>query len=168
MDQPPGSVREFPRPPREATDREGRTVTAEAYDGDADPLVEMYTEFDAGSRSQGVPPRTESAIREWVAGLLEDGLNVVVRHAGRVVGHAVLVPHDDDAELAIFVHPDYQSAGNGSLLIEALLGYGQEHGLEHVWLTVSHDNRIAIKLYDKVGFETRMRDRTEYEMERPL
>jgi ribosomal protein S18 acetylase RimI-like enzyme len=159
---------EFPRPPTTVTDQEARTITVETYDGDVNPLVEMYTHFDSESRSQGVPPRKESQIREWVSGLLEDGLNVVVCHEGQIVGHAVLVPHDETAELAIFVRPAYQSAGVGTALIRGLLGYGQVHGLEHVWLAVSRDNRIAIRLYRSAGFGVTKRERGEREMEREL
>jgi len=160
--------RRFPRPPQEFTDGEGRTVTMAAYDGSAEPLVAMYTDFDADSRAQGVPPRKEPAIREWVEGLLAEGLNVVAHHDDTPVGHAVLMPVDDSAELAIFVHPDYQSAGIGTYLIEVLLGHGQAEGIEHVWLAVSQRNHVAMRVYRAVGFETRLREHVEIEMERDL
>lgn len=156
------------RPPSTVTDREGRTVTVSAYTGDSDPLVEMYAHFDDESRSQGLPPRGESRQREWLDGLLEDGLNVVVWHQDDVVGHAVLIPYDDTAELAIFVRPEYQLAGIGTELIRCLLGHGQENGLGHVWLTVARTNRIAMNLYRSAGFETTAHKRGEHEMERDL
>jgi ribosomal protein S18 acetylase RimI-like enzyme len=159
---------EFPRPPVQFTDRAGRDVELRAYDGDGDPLVEMYSEFDADSRAQGLPPRHESEIRSWIDDLLAEGHNVVVWHGDRAVGHAVLVPYDGTSELAIFVHPAYQSAGIGSQLIRVLLGHGQEQGLDSVWLAVERTNHIAMRLYDSVGFETITRNRAEHEMERPL
>ena len=162
-------VRQFPRPPQEFTDREDRTVRMTAYDGEAEPLVAMYTDFDADSRSQGVPPREEPAVHEWVERLLEAGHNVVVWHDEWPVGHAVLIPVEDaSAELAIFVHPDYQSAGIGTRLIEVLLRHGREEGVEHVWLAVSQRNHVAMRVYRAVGFETRLREHVEIEMERDL
>ncbi|PSP82722.1 GNAT family N-acetyltransferase [Halobacteriales archaeon QS_6_64_34] len=160
---------QFPRPPQEFTDREGRTVHMEAYDGEVEPLVSMYTDFDADSRAQGVPPRKESAIREWAEVLLEEGHNVVVWDEDRAVGHGVLVPVEaGSAELAIFVHPEYQSAGIGTQLIEVLLGHGQAEGVDHVWLAVSQRNHVAMRVYRSVGFETRLHEHAEIEMERDL
>ena len=165
---PPADDSEFPRPPVSFTDRAGRDVAIDAYEGDTDPLVAMYADFDADSRAQGLPPRHESEIREWLDDLLAEGYNVVVWDDERAVGHAVLVPYDGTSELAIFVHPAYQSVGIGSQLIRALLGYGQQQGVSSVWLAVERTNHIAMRLYDSVGFETTTRDRAEYEMERQL
>ncbi|QCS43231.1 GNAT family N-acetyltransferase [Natrinema versiforme] len=162
------SDRQSQRPPSTVTDREGRTVTVSTYAGDADPLVEMYAHFDDESRSQGLPPRGEARQRQWLDGLLEDGLNVVVWHRDDAVGHAVLIPYDDTAELAIFVRPAYQLAGIGTALIRCLLGHGQANGVDHVWLTVARTNRIAMNLYRSAGFETTARERGEHEMDRQL
>lgn len=162
------SQERFPRIPFTFTDQEGREIDVESYDGPPEPLVSMYEEFDRDSQSQGVPPRTTPQIEEWVETLLADGLNVVAFHDGDPMGHAVLVPYDDTSELAIFVHPEYQRAGVGTELIRGLLGRGQSEGIDHVWLTVSRDNRIAMRLYRSAGFEIRNEDRGEFEMEREL
>ncbi len=158
----------FESPPTSAIDREGRQITVCEYHAGPAPIVEMYGHFETQSRSQGLPPRGESRTREWVCGLLDDGLNVVAKHDDRVIGHAVLVPYDDTAELAIFVQPAYQEAGVGTQLIRGLLGYGKAEGIPHVWLTVSRANRIAVNLYRSAGFETTVDDRGEREMERTL
>lgn len=165
MTLPPDQRPRFPRPPTTADDDEGRTVTVESYDGDADPLVEMYGHFEEESRSQGLPPRSDSRTREWLEDLLGKGLNTVARHREDVVGHAVLVPSGELYELAIFVRPEYQAAGIGTQLIRGLLGQGQERGVEHIWLTVSRSNRIAMNLYWSAGFETTASGRGEHEME---
>jgi len=158
----------FPHPPLTFTDADGRAVTIEVYGGAPDPLVEMYDHFSASEGAQGLPPRDEDAVREWVAGLVEDGLNVVAWHDGEAVGHAALLPYDDTAELVIFVRPDYQEASVGSRLIRGLLGHGQQNGVDHVWLSVERTNSIAISLYESVGFETTQEERAELEMERDL
>jgi GNAT superfamily N-acetyltransferase len=158
----------FPRPPVTFTDGEGRTITVRAYDGGFEALVAMYVGFDPEHRAQGIPPQTEGRIREWLRGLVDDGLNAVAVHDGDPVGHATLVPMGDGRhELAIFVAGPYQHAGIGSRLLRTLLGYGAREGVERVWLTVRRGNRVALNLYESVGFETLRRGR-EYEMELAL
>ena len=158
----------FSRPSISFTDQKDRVIVVETYTGDPGPLVQMYEQFDGTAQSQGVPPRTSSQIQKWVNHLLEEGENVIATHGEKFVGHAILVPYDDTSELAIFVHPAYRSAGIGTKLIRGLLGHGQENRIEHVWLTVSRDNRIAMRLYESAGFEIRDQDRGELEMERDL
>lgn len=161
----------FPRPPlsfADAADREIEVAALADGDGAVDGLAEMYGDFAAADRAQGLPPRTDRQIREWAQRLLDEGVNVVARHGDRTVGHAALLPYDDTAELVIFVHPDYQEVGIGSRLIRALLGRGQEAGIGHVWLSVQQDNHVARHLYRSVGFETIERHEIEYEMERDL
>jgi RimJ/RimL family protein N-acetyltransferase len=167
LDYPEEPAGDFPPPPRTLADREGRELTyAVADEDDREALVAMYLEFDPADRAQGIPPVKEDAIRDWLDSILEsDCLNVVARHDGDVVGHTTLVPdRHGQNELAIFVHQDYQGAGIGTELVKTLLGLGQEHGIEEVWLTVERWNDPAISLYRKVGFETNNSERFELEM----
>lgn len=144
----------YEAPPRSFEDRDGRQIEVHRYENGIEPLVEMYDEFDPADRAQGIPPIEEAQIRTWLEQLLDtDGVNVVARHGDRPVGHAMLIPDDRGAsELAIFVLGEYQNAGIGTGLIEALLGAGREDGIEHVWLTVERWNKPATALYRKVGF----------------
>jgi GNAT superfamily N-acetyltransferase len=180
-DEPAGP---FPSPPATAEDREGRTVTVTGHvPGDAVPesLVEMYLDYDPADRAQGIPPGDEPGIRRWLDELFGSGYNVVAHHDdgtategsghGPAVGHATLVPGDGDGavpphELAIFVASEYQGAGIGKRLIRHLLGHGADHGVEKVWLTVERWNRVAVGLYEDVGFE--MADARSFEQEMAL
>jgi len=156
----------FPEPPIDWTDEAGRTIEIRVCQGDRDGLVSMYEDFDPSERAQGIPPVQESAIREWLDHLLcEDCFNVVASHEDRIVGHATLVGDDAGAyELAIFVHQDFQDAGTGTKLLEALLGHAAAAGVKRVWLTVERWNKPATYLYQKVGFESTGAEDFEREM----
>ena len=158
----------FSTPPWTFTDAENRSVSIERHTDGVEPLVEMYQHFDSASSSQGLPPRTEERTREWLTALQPDSIDVVARHDGTPIGHALLVPYDDTSELAIFVRPEYQSVGIGTHLIRGLLGVGQNEGISHVWLSVARENRIAMRLYRSAGFEVSEHDRGEFKMERTL
>lgn len=158
----------FPRPPHSMTDEVGRDIDIRVFDGDLDALVTMYEKMDPHDRAQGIPPRTRTQIISWLETLLEEGPDLVARHDDVIVGHATLVPMDDDQwELAIFVRSDYQEAHIGSALMRCLLGYGRDIGIEKVWLSVERHNSIAINLYRRVGFEL-VSDGSTYHMERSL
>lgn len=162
---PEESAGEFPEPPFTFEDKEGRAIEIRPYEDDEfESVVEMYVDFDSADRAQGIPPATESRVRDWLDTLLE-GLNVVAWDGDRAVGHATLVPDGEDAsELAIFVHQGYQRGGIGSKLIRGLLGHGRANGIEKVWLTVERWNHAAVGLYESVGFETAGSESFEIEM----
>jgi GNAT superfamily N-acetyltransferase len=166
-DYPAAPADDFPTPPRAFTDAEDRDVTVRRADiSDFDALRGMYLAFDPADRAQGIPPVGEAEISEWLDTLLgEDCFDVVAWHADRAVGHAILVPDDSGAyELAIFVLDEYQGARIGTELIRSLLGCAQTEGIERVWLTVERWNDPAIRLYEKVGFETTDSQSFEIEM----
>ena len=165
---PDESAGSFPNPPATVEDTDGRpielTVLEPTDEEGFDDLVAMYGEFDPSDRAQGIPPTGEGRIRDWLEPLVADGVNLLARHDGAVVGHATLVPETDDVaalddlgdvewELAIFVHQPHQQMGIGTALLEHLLGEARRRGIERVWLTVERWNAPAISLYERVGFE---------------
>ncbi len=175
---PDETVCGFPVPPSTFDDRECRDLEVRALveddETDVEALVEMYTAFDPEDRAQGIPPSGEKRIRDWLDTLLAGGVNVAVWHADDLVGHATLVPEATDPdpaefaevewELAIFVLREYQGAGIGTELLEHLLGYATERGIERVWLTVERWNTAAISVYESVGFEICGSESFEQEM----
>ena len=56
------------------------------------------------------------------------------------------------AELGITVVRDEWNKGIGSILMEKLIGFAKEAGIEIINLEVRADNRNAIHLYEKYGF----------------
>lgn len=158
----------FPSVDQSIADQRGREIRIERYDGGPAPLEACYEHFDDESRAQGIPPRSASRRSAWIEDLLE-GHGVVAWHEEQVVGHAILVPYgDDQAELAVFVRPDYQSAGIGTALVRSLLALGRAVGIHRVTLIVEPANTIAVSLYRTVGFEVVDKHRGEFQMARAL
>jgi Acetyltransferase (GNAT) family. len=155
----------YEAPPYEFEDREGRLIEVQRYNDGIEPLFEMYRAFDPEDRAQGIPPTNEDQIRTWLETLMDaNALNVIGWHGEDPIGHAMLVPDDEESfELAIFVLGEYQNAGIGTGLIEGLLGAGREDGVERVWLSVERWNKAATALYRKVGF--RPTDNGSFELE---
>lgn len=147
----------LPTPPRSFVDKAGRDVEVRTDDGSEETfeaLVGMYDDYHPLDRAQGLPPVGERRVRSWLRDLVDNGLNLVAWHGDLAVGHATLIPdHRDDHELVVFVAHDYQLAGIGSRLLRTLLGYGDERGVDRIWLTVQRGNLVARHLYESLGFE---------------
>lgn len=144
-------------PPLSFRDAKGREIDIRAYgdgpvDSEYDALLEMYLDFDPAHRSLGIPPIRESKLREWLDVMVSDYC-ILAWHDDHVIGQAVLIEESPgQCELAIFLHQDYHSAGIGTRLLEAMLSYGRENGVEYVWLLVERENQRATNLYNDVGF----------------
>jgi len=163
-----GETDQFPRPPCSLVDDRGRTIELRPLGDDIDSLLEMYRSLDPADRTQGIPPRSGAHLVSWVETLTDEGLNLVAWHGDRAVGHAVLVPMPDDRwELAVFVHTDYQHAHIGTRLLEYLFGYGQQHGVDRIWLSVERHNTVALSLYESLGFD-RLSGKSEFKMQREI
>lgn len=166
-DEPAG---DFAAPPTAFEDDEGRRIEVTRRDPDDEAefesIVDMYDDFEPADRAQGIPPVGEDAVRSWLEAIeVDDAIGVVAWHDEEPVGHAILVPADDDTyELAIFVSHDYQGARIGTRLLRALFGHAQERDIETVWLTVERWNDPAIRLYHKVGFQEVDSESFEVEM----
>lgn len=80
----------------------------------------------------------------------------LARKDGRVVGSGSLdcMPRRmyHRAELGITVIREAWGQGIGSMLMEKLIAYAGENGIELVNLEVRSDNTRAIRLYEKFGF----------------
>jgi RimJ/RimL family protein N-acetyltransferase len=128
-----------------------------AFDeSDSKKLFEMYCQFEPKGEFQGLPPRTEPQIREWLSQLREHGFHQFVVEVGdRIGGHAALCPsqRETEAELAIFVHQNYRGYGLGKKLLLGTLNFGcKKLGLARVWLFVTGSNSVALNLFEDVGF----------------
>jgi GNAT superfamily N-acetyltransferase len=142
-------------------DGDGRTIRV-SVDGEAGfpddvcaRLGEMYQTFDSQSRTRSLPPASETGIDAWLEDLfVGDSHHAVAIHGTLVVGHAMLVPGEDDShEFAIFVRGDYQHAGIGTALRETVLDVGAERGLGRVWLLIDVGNVAALGLCEAGRFE---------------
>lgn len=81
-----------------------------------------------------------------------------VYHKDRIIGLAALI-QESGIKLAhkavlcsVFIEPEFQSQGIATALLRAVIAYSHAQ-LEQVLLTVAAANQLAIKLYQKMGFE---------------
>lgn len=138
-------------------DRNGRDLAVKRGDEvDINTLVSLYEAFDIDQRTQGLPPVETHKKREWLATLAgKDGYELVAFDGEQPVGHATIVCSERETyELIIFIHPEYQGVGVGSILTKCLIGIADSAGIDRIWLMTEGSNRAAVGLFRNVGFET--------------
>lgn len=80
-------------------------------------------------------------------------------HENRIIGLATLtqengVKFSHKASLSsVFIEPEFQQKGVASNLLSAVIEHSKKY-VEQILLTVADDNKPAIHLYKKFGFET--------------
>lgn len=124
---------------------------------DKDKLVEMYESLSSEAVRWGMPPYTRETIERWF-GNIQNVTAVVAFYIDKIVGHAQIFkfPHPrrkGTAELATYIHQDFQNVGLGTALLSRLIEIAKDEGLHRIGLYVVADNKRAIHLYQKFGFK---------------
>lgn len=142
-----------PRCPR-FVDKYGKPILIRpAEAGDSERLFTFYAEYPDAHRSMLLPPRDRAALGEWLDRLLDRGRSLLAFHEDRLVGHALYSPRDArESELLVFVDPEYHGRGIGTELCQQVIAYAAADGHEAITLRVGRQNRIAMRVYHRLGF----------------
>lgn len=95
----------------------------------------------------------------WGRGVFSDCLIaayycIAVEVDGVLRGYAILSSAAAEAHvLNLCVDPDFQRRGLGRLLLQQLLNYAREAGVQRLFLEVRPSNTAALTLYQQCGFE---------------
>jgi ribosomal protein S18 acetylase RimI-like enzyme len=150
-------------PPIKFVDKLGNEITIRPYgDSDIEKLKKMYSEFD--DLCIGVP---KDYVDIWLK-CITDGFSIVAEIDERIVGHAVVVPiEENDAALSIYISEEYQSKGLGKRMVEILIDYCRVMGYRGIRIVTDRNNTKAISFFKKLGFNI-LRVGFGYEMYLPL
>ncbi len=94
----------------------------------------------------------------WTEGVFKDCLAHgytcrISNYADRLIGHAILsVAAGESHLLNVCIHPDCQGHGLGQTLVEHMLELARERSAGTMFLEVRRSNNVALKLYEKLGF----------------
>ncbi|MGB7623557.1 MAG: GNAT family N-acetyltransferase [Terriglobia bacterium] len=151
---------------RAFTDKTGARASVRSFrPQDMKALQEMYFQFEPKQITQRMPPRTEEQTSRWIHCLTHDGENFVAMVGRHLVGHIVLCNlQDGRAELAIFVHQDFQNRGIGTQLIHLAKRAAVAAGYRQIWISVESSNLQAIRIFQKNNFQVTGSFDTECEM----
>jgi len=79
---------------------------------------------------------------------------IIAEKAKKIAGYICMRIIETDAEIDnLAVDSEIQRCGIASMLLKHVIDKAQKHKIEHMYLEVSVDNKPAIELYKKFGFE---------------
>ncbi len=163
--------RQFPEfKPVVIKDKLGEEILIREYvhEKDREKLIHMYETYDPNYRCLGLPPLSRTAIENWIDYLAENGFAIVAEKDGRIIGHLVIVPTEDNkVDLTIFIHQDYQNRGIGQEMMRLIIDYCKKAGFKGIMLVTERSNARAIHVYKKMGFKV-VAPYYEYDMYLPL
>ena len=130
----------------------------------AEPLIAFHKQVCGETPFLSDTPEEVTATAEEAAAALQAinadpcRLVILAEIAGEIAGAGELSIIDQDRErhrahLSLALQEKYWGLGLGTLLMEALIGVGNQKGLDYLELLVIEDNARALLLYEKLGFE---------------
>lgn len=94
----------------------------------------------------------------WTDGIFRDCLQTgnecwLIKREQKVMGHGILsVAAGESHLLNVCIAPDFQGEGFGRILVNHMIQCAKNKGAEKVILEVRPSNRVAILLYQSIGF----------------
>ena len=147
---------------------EKKSRVSEFVEDERENLVKMYLNFDKSRRCCGLPPVKREMIESWIDYLNKRGYMFIAKHGDKVIGHVVAIPENSHAEIAIFIHQDYEGKWIGTELIRFMEKILKDRGIKKFVAVTEEANRSSVKLHLALGFTIKETENGMVTFERTL
>ena len=120
---------------------------------DKKQLVQLYDSMSDSALRWTKAPTGEQI--EQIIQYPDYYISIVTEHGDRVIGHGEIKKDYEkrNGELNIHLHQDYHGVGLGTVMMIALMSDANEQDLHRINLQVAAENRKAVRLFRKFGFQ---------------
>ncbi len=120
---------------------------------DKKQLVQLYDSMSDSALRWTKAPTGEQI--EQIIQYPDYYISIVTEHGDRVIGHGEIKKDYEkrNGELNIHLHQDYHGVGLGTVMMIALMSDANEQDLHRINLQVAAENRKAMRLFRKFGFQ---------------
>lgn len=111
------------------------------------------TWFDYYCTFNGISKKNACINKQMLNNIISDTFYTLLQVESEIIacGMAV-IEHDYLGLFDITVSENYRNKGYGTQLMESMLSIGKEHGAKNAYLQVMTNNKPALKLYKRFGF----------------
>ncbi len=122
---------------------------------DKEGLAQLYESMSNSALKWTKAPTGEQI--EQIIQFPDYYISLITEHQGRVIGHGEIKMDSDkrDGELNIHLHQDFHGVGLGTVMMIALMNDATVNNIYNVNLQVAAENRKAIRLFRRFGFQQR-------------
>jgi RimJ/RimL family protein N-acetyltransferase len=137
--------------------KDGSKVLVSAYKAeDFERVVEMFASLSDEALRWASPPYTKETIGRWTQDL-ENKTILVAHFQNRIVGYCMVhgsprPRYRGICDLMIYLHQGFQNKGLGTTMTSMAVRLAKEQGIHRLSLEVVADNKMAVHVYEKVGF----------------
>lgn len=140
-----------------------KIIYREAAEADAEGMIDFLSLVGRETDNLSFSEKTFNISIEKEAKFIErfqkskNDLMLVATQEGKIVGNAAVTRnkisrYSHRAEISIAVLRDFWGQGIGSRLMEMMIDFARESGIEILYLEAREDNERAVNLYKKYGF----------------
>jgi|Deesub1362B_J571_1020462.scaffolds.fasta_scaffold00016_104 RimJ/RimL family protein N-acetyltransferase len=131
---------------------------------DLQKLVDMYTTLSEETLMFLRPYRfTPTEVREMQERVdWKRVFSLVAENSDKIIAEARLIRYSDSAaEFGIIVHDDYRNMKLGQNLVKMIIELARDVGVRRLIAFCTIDNKIALHIYKKLGFNVEKRLKAE-------
>ena len=140
-----------------------KIIYREAAEADAEGMIDFLSLVGRETDNLSFSEKTFNISIEKEAKFIErfqkskNDLMLVATQEGKIVGNAAVTRnkisrYSHRAEISIALLRDFWGQGIGSRLMEMMIDFARESGIEILYLEAREDNERAVNLYKKYGF----------------
>ena len=138
--------------------KDGRIVLIREFRiEDKESLIEMYESLSDEAVHWGMPPYSRERIERRLDNI-QNLIALVAIYNGKIVGDAHIFKFPQSrrkgtCDLAIYLHQDFHNVGLGTAMLTELIELAKKEKLHRISLSVVADSKLAVHLYQKLGFK---------------
>jgi len=123
------------------------------HPSDKEQLVQLYRSMSDSALRWTKAPTGEQI--EQIIQFPDYYISLITEHNDTIIGHGEIKKDSEkrNGELNIHLHQDYHGVGLGTMMMIALMSDANDQDLHKINLQVAAENRKAVMLFRKFGFQ---------------